>query len=435
MLFAALCFATTGTSRELGPDSATSLGVAAIRFVVGAVALWGLTVLFTPKATPSRRVPLRTWVAAGAGQALYGATFFAAVRSAGVAVGTVVALGSAPLITGAMSFAMSRSRPARRWIYATSLAILGIALIVSSDATSEVSTTGVVFALAAGFGYAIFALASKSLVSTGMASNAVMVRVFGLAALFLSPALFVVDMSWALTGSGVALAAWLGVVTVALAYWAYAQGLKHLKPREATMLTLFEPAVATLLGAVVLSERPTTSAWIGIAIVAVAILIETLAPDDVSVVPISDRRDLWDEAARWSVEAWRHEFPDDTPQTYLDQYAQMTHPHGRLIEVYAAVDRSGSLRGLATLVDDDDLPGAIEPGPWLAAVFVHPDARRSGIGSRLVEHVTMRAARLGHQRLYLYTEHSVDWYRSKGWSVVRETTLNGLPHTVMEKTL
>jgi GNAT superfamily N-acetyltransferase len=271
--------------------------------------------------------------------------------------------------------------------------------------------------------------------STGMPAIGVMTRVFSLAALFLSPALFVVDLSWVQTGSGIALAAWLGVVTVALAYWAYAHGLQHLKPREATMLTLFEPAVATLLGAVVLGERPTSFAWVGIAIVSVAILVETLAPDDVTIVPISNRRDLWDEAARWSVEAWRHEFPDDTVQTYLDQYALTQDPQGRLIEVYAAVDRGGSLRGLATLVDDDDLPDAREPGPWLAAVFVHPDARRCGIGSRLVDHVTSRAATLGHKTLYLYTEHSVDWYRSKGWTIVRDTTLNGLPHVVMSRML
>ena len=174
---------------------------------------------------------------------------------------------------------------------------------------------------------------------------------------------------------------------------------------------------------------------LGIAIVSVAILVETLAPDDVTIVPISNRRDLWDEAARWSVEAWHHEFPDDTVQTYLDQYAMTQDPQGRLIEVYAAVDRRGSLRGLATLVDDDDLPDAREPGPWLAAVFVHPDARRSGIGSRLVDHVTTRAATLGHETLYLYTEHSVDWYRSKGWTIVRDTTLNGLPHVVMSRRL
>ena len=435
VLFAALCFATTGTSRELGPDSATSLGVAVIRFVVGALALWALTQVFTERSGRQQETSVRTWILAGAGQALYGATFFVAVRSTGVAIGTVVALGSAPLITGALSFVMNRSRPSLRWLVATTLAIVGISMIVSSDASSEVSSTGTLFALCAGLGYAIFALASKKLVETGMPSNAVMTRVFALAALFLSPALFFVDISWVATSSGVALALWLGVVTVALAYWAYAQGLKQLKPREATMLTLFEPAVATVLGAVVLAERPSVIAWVGIAVVAVAILIETLLSDEIRIVPLAEHPHLWREAAMWSFEAWRHEFPHDTEETYLDQYARAANPSGRLIEVYAALERNDSLRGLATLVDDDDLPGATEPGPWLAAVFVHQHARRAGIGSQLVDHITNRARQLGHRELYLYTEHSVDWYRAKDWTVVRETTLNDLPHTVMRKLL
>ena len=435
VLFAAVCFATTGTSRELGPERATSLGVAAMRFAIGALALWLISRAMSRNEHAVRRTPWWTWVLAGGGQALYGATFFAAVRSTGVAIGTVVALGSAPLLAGALSFFISRSLPSRRWLSATTLAIVGIGLIVSSDATNEVSISGVAFALLAGLGYAVFALASTSLMTTGLSAHVVMTRVFALAAALLAPTLVFVDVSWVASGSGLALSLWLGVVTVALAYWAYAEGLKRLRAREATMLTLFEPAVATVLGAVVLSERPSLVAWVGIAIVAVAILIETFAPDDVRIVPLAERRDLWNDAAQWSVEAWRHEFPDDTLQTYLDQYEMATRPSGRLIEVYAAIDRHDSLIGLATLVDDDDLPGATEPGPWLAAVFVRADARRSGTGSRLVDHVTRRARTLGHPTLYLYTEHSVDWYARKGWTVRRATVLNGLPHTVMEKSL
>ena len=62
-------------------------------------------------------------------------------------------------------------------------------------------------------------------------------------------------------------------------------------------------------------------------------------------------------------------------------------------------------------------------------------ARRNGVGSLLADHVTNRARILGHRTLFLYTEHSVDWYRAKGWTVVREMTLNDLPHTVMHKDL
>jgi GNAT superfamily N-acetyltransferase len=150
------------------------------------------------------------------------------------------------------------------------------------------------------------------------------------------------------------------------------------------------------------------------------------------VVALAEHPHHWQTAAEWSFSAWHHEFPSDTVQTYLDQYKLAASEPDTLIEVYAAIDDNDKLLGVATLVADDELPDAPEPGPWLAAVFVTPDARRHGAGSALVDHATNRARALGHQKLYLYTEHAQDWYLGKGWQKVRETVFLGLHHTVMQ---
>jgi GNAT superfamily N-acetyltransferase len=140
-------------------------------------------------------------------------------------------------------------------------------------------------------------------------------------------------------------------------------------------------------------------------------------------------------AARWSFEAWKHEFPNDTVQTYLDQYALAADPGDRLVEVYCALDSNERLLGLTTLVDDDELPGVVEPGPWIAAVWVNPDARLSGVGGSLVRHATLRAHVRGVEDLYLYTEDQQEWYQRRGWKSVRDASLNGLAVTVMTKRL
>ena len=277
VLFAAFCFATTGTSRALGPDSATSLGVAAVRFIVGAVALFAITSLTRKSDVTNFGAPLYIWVVAGFGQAMYGATFFAAVHETGVAIGTVVALGSAPILTGLLSALLFRSWPTRNWIVATTAAIAGMAAIVLAGSETNVSLIGITYALGAGLGYAVFALASKNIVASGVTSELAMARVFGIAAIFLSPALLVVDTEWIFTAGGISLGLWLGVITVALAYWAYASGLKNLEPRETTMITLAEPVVATILGAVVLDERPAALAWVGIVVVITALAYESLS--------------------------------------------------------------------------------------------------------------------------------------------------------------
>jgi GNAT superfamily N-acetyltransferase len=86
---------------------------------------------------------------------------------------------------------------------------------------------------------------------------------------------------------------------------------------------------------------------------------------------------------------------------------------------------------MATLVDDDELPHATEPGPWLAAVLTLPEHRSLGIASALIHRIIQRAHDLGHANLYLYTSDQQEWYAKKGWIPARETELNGIAHTVM----
>jgi DME family drug/metabolite transporter len=206
---------------------------------------------------------------------MYGATFFAAVHETGVAIGTVVALGSAPILTGVLSAILFRSLPTRTWMLATAVAIAGMSLIVLSGNDTNVSAIGIMYALGAGLGYALFALASKRIVESGVASDFAMARVFGIAAIMLAPSLLFVNTDWLFTSGGISLGIWLGVITVALAYWAYANGLKNLEPRETTMITLAEPVVATILGALVLDERPAALTWIGIVVVIAALAYES----------------------------------------------------------------------------------------------------------------------------------------------------------------
>jgi DME family drug/metabolite transporter len=277
VVLAAVCFATTGTAQQLGPDSSSPLGVAAIRFFIGSIVLFIIAFLRPGRNPISQHQPLatRVWVATAFGQALYGAAFFSAVRSTGVAVGTVVALGSAPLITGAITAISSRKAPALSWLGTTLFAIVGMSLIVVSGKESQVTVSGVVLALCAGLGYALFALGSKTILSSGVSSELAMAKVFGVASLMLAPTLFFVDLKWLLHGDAIVMVVWLGVVTLALAYWSYATGLRQLEPSQTTMITLVEPVVATLLGAVVLSERPSVMAWCGIVVVIAALLADS----------------------------------------------------------------------------------------------------------------------------------------------------------------
>jgi len=277
VVFAAVCFATTGTSQELGPDNLSPLGVATMRTIIGAAFLIVVAAIMRNKQARTEYKPVAPWLwlAAGLGMALFAAAFFAGVRSTGIAIGTVFALASAPLFTGVISIVALRQNPTRQWLVATTFAIVGMSILVLAGNDAQLSAAGIGLALLAGFGYALFAVASKSLVASGMPGEQSMDRVFVIAAVMLAPSLFFVDLKWLTQPSGIVLVVWLGVVSVGLAYWAYATGLRTLAPSETTMLTLVEPVVATVLGAVILDHRPTAWAWFGIVVVIGALAYES----------------------------------------------------------------------------------------------------------------------------------------------------------------
>lgn len=271
VIVAAACFGTTGTAQALGPDAAP-VTVGAVRIALGAMLLAvAARVLRARSHTPAAA---GGWVqaAGGIGVAGYALCFFAAVKTTGVAVGTVVALGSAPAFAGAGAWALLGERPAPRWYASTLLAIGGVALIVLAGEDAHVDAGGVLLALGAGASYALYTLASKRLLDTGWGTEAVMARIFGIGALLLVPVLVLGDLSWLRSASGVAMALWLAVVPTALAYLLFAAGLRVLPAAEVATLTLAEPVTAVLLGAVVLGERPGALAVCGAALVLAAIV-------------------------------------------------------------------------------------------------------------------------------------------------------------------
>jgi DME family drug/metabolite transporter len=219
------------------------------------------------------RLPYGPLLVAAAGVAAYQLCFFAAVADTGVAVGTIVALGSAPATAGALEWALERRRPARAWAPATALACAGVALLALAGADAAVSAPGVALALGAGTAYAAYTLAAKRMLGAGHRPEEVMAGAFGLGALALVPVLAATGAGWLLQPGGAALALFLGIVPTAVAYVLFARGLERLSAAETATLTLAEPLTAALLGLVVLSERLSPTAALGAALVLTGLLV------------------------------------------------------------------------------------------------------------------------------------------------------------------
>lgn len=80
-----------------------------------------------------------------------------------------------------------------------------------------------------------------------------------------------------------------------------------------------------------------------------------------------------------------------------------------------AVTTEGRLLGSASLIEEDIPELRDLPGPWLASVFVLPEARGQGAGRLLIEGILKLAQQLGFVQLHLFTEDKVALYEKLGW--------------------
>jgi DME family drug/metabolite transporter len=272
VLASAGCFSTTGTAQALGVDGASPVTVGAARIAVGALGLLVAARFLAPGGLVGNR-----WVALGAlGVAGYQPAFFLAVHETGVAVGTVVALGSAPVVTGALAWATGQGRPGGRWTGATALAAIGLVVLTTAGGAGEVRAGGVLLALGAAASYAVYTLATKRLLDDGVPAESAVAGVFTGGAVLLAPALLLLPSGWLATPTGIAEALFLGLVPTTLAYVLFARGLRRVSAAETSTLTLAEPLTATLLGAVLLHEHLTATTvaggallFLGLAVLAV----------------------------------------------------------------------------------------------------------------------------------------------------------------------
>ncbi|MEQ8439870.1 MAG: EamA family transporter [Ilumatobacter fluminis] len=265
ILAAAVLFGSTGTAQALGPDAATPLGVGAVRIAIGAAGLW----LFVRGGAHTSAIRREwRWVATGAvGVAAYQPGFFTGTERLGVALGTIVALGSGPAFAGVVQWGMG-VRPTAAWARATGLAVAGGCLLVfAGESGARFSLVGLLGSLTAGLGYALYAIATRRLIERGVGSTQASAWQFSIGALLLAPLLFIEPMGWLTEPGGLLMALHLGLACTSLAYVLYGWGLRAVEAATATTLTLAEPVTAAILAVTVLDERLAWFGWVGASLV------------------------------------------------------------------------------------------------------------------------------------------------------------------------
>ncbi|WP_457972663.1 DMT family transporter [Arthrobacter sp. D1-17] len=286
VLAASVLWGTTGTAATFAPD-VSPLAIGAAAMGLGGLLQAALA------AGPVRAFAgalRRQWQPAALGAlavATYPLAFYSSMHLAGVAVGTVVSIGSAPLASAVIERIVDKRGFTRRWSVGAVLGLSGAALLCFADpaaghgapgaaVASWSAPAGIGLGLVAGLTYALYSWAAHRLMNTGVPSSAVMGTVFGLGGLLLMPVLAITGAPLIASWQNIAVGAYMALVPMFAGYVLFGWGLARVRASTATALSLAETVVAAVLAVLVVGERLPALAWVGAALVTGSLFVFTL---------------------------------------------------------------------------------------------------------------------------------------------------------------
>jgi len=274
VLASALLWGTTGTAAALAPDVGP-LAIGASAMGVGGLLQAAAALRVVRAHRAGLAAQRRTLAVAAAAVAVYPLAFYSSMRLGGVAVGTVVSIGSGPLAAALIERVVDRRPLSRRWTLGAAAGVLGL-LTLAVSRTNEAGPTagttavhpvlGITLGVLAGLSYALYSWGAARTMRRGLPPGPVMGAVFGLGAVLLVPVLLRTGAPILESGRNLAVVAYLGVVPMFLGYRLFGRGLAAVSATTATTLSLLEPSVAAVIAVLVLHERIPVLGWSGMAV-------------------------------------------------------------------------------------------------------------------------------------------------------------------------
>ncbi|MFF1831383.1 DMT family transporter [Paenarthrobacter sp. NPDC058040] len=282
----ATLWGTTGVAAVLIPqENPVAVGAASVG--VGGMILGLISLKAVLKSFRTRGAP--RYILLGAlGLMMYMPLFYVSVSLTGAALGTIISIGSGPLFAGLLEWVVDGKRVTIVWTSAMLVTVTGAGILLAAredHGTGDAGglVPGIVAGLVAGITYALYAFATRRLIQPcasrpdGMAHRTVVAAVQGTAAL---PMLGLV----ALTGENTfttpvwAVLLYLAVIPTALGHTLFAFGLGRMKASTATLYTVLEPVVATVLAVLIIGEAFRPEGWFGFPLVIAGLVLVNVGP-------------------------------------------------------------------------------------------------------------------------------------------------------------
>lgn len=196
--------------------------------------------------------------------------YFVAIRETGVAVAIFTSY-LAPVYVAVAAPRLSGERTEPVVVVALVVALAGmVAILVPSFGGAGVDPGGLAAGVAAGAFYAAYLMLSKSLRRSGLEGTGIVFAIAAITAAVLLPWGLAQSSAADFTATNVAMAALLGVVTTALTFSLFIDGLHFVKVQHASIIGYIEPVSAPLYALFILGQRPDTWTVAGGALIVAA---------------------------------------------------------------------------------------------------------------------------------------------------------------------
>lgn len=111
-------------------------------------------------------------------------------------------------------------------------------------------------------------------IETGVDSKSAMASMFGLSAILLLPSLLFTGDNLFLDGKHITAALYMAIAPMFIGYLLFGQALKVIEASQATLITLLEPIVATILAVIVVGEIFSPIGWLGMLLIIICLLLQ-----------------------------------------------------------------------------------------------------------------------------------------------------------------
>lgn len=282
VIAASVLWGTTGTVSAFIPD-VSPLAVGAFSMGVGGV----LLVLNAKNNLLSDRQKLLSKLSllfiGSLCVAIYPLAFYSSMRLAGVAIGTVISIASAPFFTVIMERLISNKRVTSRWVVSFIFGVVGVILLtlgktqyldINTQANNRI--LGVLLGLVAGLTYATYSWTARQMIENGVNSKSAMASMFGLSAILLLPSLLLTGGNLFLDAKHISVALYLAIAPMFFGYLLFGQALRVIEASKATLITLLEPIVATILAIIIIGETFSPIGWLGMSFMIICLLLQVM---------------------------------------------------------------------------------------------------------------------------------------------------------------